>query len=238
MGEFQGNTFDQLLSECNEALQSKWCDHRSVCLYAISAFDIYLTSKTKSLESKYFKIQDRLNSVTDSLIKKLRVNTKPAMEKGNQAFQRQAEINEEPRMESNEVKIDEDFYLGKYPVTQQQWKSVMGNNPSYFKGESLPVEKVSHDDVQAFIQKLNTLCGKQHYRLPTEEEWEYACRSGSTLAYFFGDSARQLGEYAWYGLNSGKITHPVGKKMPNEWGVYDMTGNVWEWTGVGMIVVV
>ena len=135
------------------------------------------------------------------------------------------------RMKSNEVKIDQDFYLGKYPVTQQQWKSVMGNNPSYFNGESLPVEKVSHDDVQAFIQKLNTLCGKQHYRLPTEEEWEYACRSGSTLAYFFGDSARHLGEYAWYGLNSGNITHPVGKKMPNEWGLYDMTGNVWEWTG-------
>ena len=135
------------------------------------------------------------------------------------------------RMESNEVKIDQDFYLGKYPVTQQQWKSVMGNNPSYFKGESLPVEKVSHDDVQAFIQKLNTLSGKQHYRLPTEAEWEYACRAESSLAYFFGDSARLLGKYAWYGPNSGKKTHPVGKKSSNEWGLYDMTGNVWEWTG-------
>lgn len=76
MGDFQENPFDQLLSECNEALQSKWCDHRPVCLYAISAFDIYLTSKTKSLESKYFKIQDRLNSVTDSLTKKLLVKHK------------------------------------------------------------------------------------------------------------------------------------------------------------------
>ncbi|MEI7825147.1 MAG: formylglycine-generating enzyme family protein [Chlorobiaceae bacterium] len=134
------------------------------------------------------------------------------------------------RMQSDEVKIDQDFYLGKYPVTQQQWEAVMGNNPSHFKGDSLPVENVSWDDAQMFIQKLNTLSGKQLYRLPTEAEWEYACRAGLTSLYFFGDDENQLGAYAWYNGNSGQTTHPVGQKKPNEWGLYDMAGNVWEWT--------
>ena len=122
------------------------------------------------------------------------------------------------------------YYLGKYLVTQQQWKSVMGNNPSNFRGGSLPVETVSFDDAQIFIQKLNTLSGKQLYRLPTEVEWEYACRAGSYSPYYFSDDASQLGEYAWFTGNSGNTTHPVGQKKPNEWGLYDMLGNVWEWT--------
>ncbi len=130
----------------------------------------------------------------------------------------------------NGGKIDPDFYLGKYPVTQQQWEAVMGNNPSHFKGGSLPVETVSFDDAQIFIQKLNQLSGKKLYRLPTEEEWEYACRAGSTSEYYFGDDESQLGEYAWYNGNSGQTTHPVGQKKPNEWGLYDMAGNVFEWT--------
>ena len=134
------------------------------------------------------------------------------------------------RMQSNEVKIDQAFYLGKYPVTQQQWEAVMGNNPSNFKGGSLPVETVSWDDAQIFIQKLNQLSGKKNYRLPTEEEWEYACRAGATSEYYFGDDVSRLGEYAWYDGNSGATTHPVGQKKPNEWGLYDMAGNVWEWT--------
>ena len=134
------------------------------------------------------------------------------------------------KMESNEVKMDQDFYLGKYPVTQQQWEAEMGNNPSNFKGGSLPVETVSWDDAQIFIQKLNQLSGKKLYRLPTEAEWEYACRAGTTSEYYFGDDASQLGEYAWFGGNSGQTTHPVGQKKPNEWGLYDMAGNVWEWT--------
>ncbi len=133
------------------------------------------------------------------------------------------------KMESNEVKMDQDFYLGKYPVTQQQWEAVMGNNPSNFKGGSLPVETVSWDDAQIFIHKLNQLSGKKLYRLPTEAEWEYACRAGTTSEYYFGDDASQLGEYAWFGGNSGQTTHPVGQKKPNEWGLYDMAGNVWEW---------
>lgn len=133
------------------------------------------------------------------------------------------------RMGANDAKIDHDFYLGRYPVTQQQWQTVMGDNPSYFKGERLPVETVSWDDVQTFIKKLNTLTGNQLYRLPSEVEWEYACRAGSASAYYFGDDASSLGAYAWYDGNSGKTTHPVGEKKPNGWGLYDMAGNVWEW---------
>ena len=124
----------------------------------------------------------------------------------------------------------QDYYLGKYPVTQQQWEAVMGSNPSNFKGGNLPVEMVSWDDAQIFIQKLNQLSGKKHYRLSTEEEWEYACRAGSTSEYYFGDDESQLGEYAWYKDNSGATTHPVGQKKPNGWGLYDMAGNVFEWT--------
>jgi len=124
----------------------------------------------------------------------------------------------------------QEYYLGKYPVTQQQWEAVMGDNPSHFKGGTLPVETVSWDDAQLFIQKLNQLSGKKNYRLPTEEEWEYACRAGTTTEYYFGDDESQLGEYAWYDGNSGQTTHPVGQKKPNGWGLYDMAGNVWEWT--------
>ena len=125
---------------------------------------------------------------------------------------------------------EQDYYLGKYPVTQQQWEAVMGYNPSSFKGGSFPVETVSFDDAQLFIQKLNQLSGKKNYRLPTEAEWEYACRAGSTSEYFFGDDCSQLGQYAWYYHNSEQTTHPVGQKKQNEWGLYDMVGNVFEWT--------
>lgn len=134
------------------------------------------------------------------------------------------------RIGENTVKNNQDFYLGKYPVTQKQWEAVMGNNPSHFRGEILPVETISWDDVQTFIQKLNALSGKQLYRLPTQFEWEYACRAGSRSAYFFGDDEYRLDKYAWYSANSNETTHPVGQKKPNPWGLYDMPGNVWEWT--------
>jgi formylglycine-generating enzyme required for sulfatase activity len=129
----------------------------------------------------------------------------------------------------HKVKINNPFYLGIYPVTQREWKAVMDDNPSYFKGDDMPVEQVSWDDVQEFIKKLNEKEGTDRYRLPSEAEWEYACRVGTTSRYSFGDDESKLGDYAWYDDNSGDKTHPVGQKKPNSWGLYDMHGNVWEW---------
>jgi len=129
-----------------------------------------------------------------------------------------------------EVTIAKDFYLGKYPVTQAQWQAVMGNNPSHFKGDpNLPVESVSWDHCQQFLKKLNDEIGKKLFRLPTEAEWEYACRAGSTGDYCFGDDVNKLREYGWCRENSGSKTQPVGKLKPNAWGLYDVHGNVWEW---------
>jgi len=121
------------------------------------------------------------------------------------------------------------FKMQTTPVTQEQWEAVMGNNPSYFKGAYLPVEQVSWYDCQQFIQKLNQLDPGRGYRLPTEAEWEYACRAGTTTKYYTGDSESDLASAGWYEGNSDKRTHPVGEKVPNVFGLYDMHGNVWEW---------
>ncbi|GBO55765.1 hypothetical protein APA_3915 [Pseudanabaena sp. lw0831] len=135
---------------------------------------------------------------------------------------------EDERPQIKDVNIS-DFYMGKYEVTQAQWQAIMGNNPAKFKNNlQNPVESVSWDDAQEFCKKLSQKTGKE-FRLPSEAEWEYACRAGTTTAYSFGDNASLLGEYAWYGENSGSKTHPVGQKKPNPWGLYDMYGNVWEW---------
>ena len=127
-----------------------------------------------------------------------------------------------------EVCLD-DFYLGKYEVTQKQWELVMGSNPSRFKGGDRPVEQVSWSDVQRFISRLNDQSG-QKFRLPTETEWEYAARSSGKREKYAGTSQEiDLGQYAWYFLNSGSQTHAVGEKRRNDLGLYDMNGNVWEW---------
>jgi fructan beta-fructosidase len=131
----------------------------------------------------------------------------------------------------HKVNITKPFYLGNYEVTQEQWEKVMGGNPSQSKGAKSPVEKVSWDDCQKFLDKLNAKSGGQggKFVLPTEAQWEYACRAGSTTKYCFGDDENRLGEYAWFVANSEWKTHPVGEKKPNPWGLYDMHGNVWEW---------
>ena len=137
------------------------------------------------------------------------------------------------------VTLSRGFHLGTCPVTQAQWQTVMGSNPSRFEGDDLPVGGVLWNDCVAFCKRLGELAGNR-FRLPSEAEWEYACRAGSTTAYWFGDRASRggflglgredvLGRYAWYRANSGGQTKPVGLKRPNAWGLFDVHGGVWEW---------
>jgi formylglycine-generating enzyme required for sulfatase activity len=123
----------------------------------------------------------------------------------------------------------QEFYLGKYPITQAQYQKVMGENNSDFKGVNNPVECVSWNDAQEFCRRLSQLSGRK-YLLPNEAQWEYACRAGVTEEESsFGNDENQLKDYCWYNMNSERRTHPVGQKKPNNWGLYDMHGNVWEW---------
>jgi len=119
-----------------------------------------------------------------------------------------------------------EFWMGQFSVTQQQWQEVMGTNPSYFRnaGPKAPVEQVSWKDIQAFLAKVNTIQARWTVRLPTEAEWEYAARAGST-----GETYEPLDDIAWYGENGSHTTHPGGQKLPNAFGLYDMLGNVWQW---------
>ena len=154
-----------------------------------------------------------------------------------------AENDEKP---PHRVRITRPFYLGAYEVTRRQYRAVTGTDPSSFKdSDDLPVDQVSWNDAVAFSNKLSEMeglkpcyesggglrLGGDGYRLPTEAEWEYACRAGTTTRYSCGDEAARLGGFAWYRGNSERRTHPVGKKRPNAWGLYDMHGNVFEWCG-------
>jgi formylglycine-generating enzyme required for sulfatase activity len=142
----------------------------------------------------------------------------------------------------HKVTLTKGFWIGKYEVTQTQWQQVMGEKPTRFKGDNLPMERVSWNDCQEFITKLNALMKEKGlakdgvFRLPTEAQWEYACRAGTTsplhnnkeLSSTYG-VCHHLDEIGWYEKNSGRKTQPVGLKMPNAWGICDMSGNVWEW---------
>jgi formylglycine-generating enzyme required for sulfatase activity len=133
----------------------------------------------------------------------------------------------------HQVTLTKPFYIGVYEVTNAQWKQVMKNVPSRWKDDDRPVEQVSWNDAVQFCEKLSELPEERQlgrvYRLPSDAEWEYACRAGSTTRYSFGDDESSLGEYGWFNGNSGRETHPVGTKKPNAWGLFDMHGNVWEW---------
>ena len=146
------------------------------------------------------------------------------------------EDNEKP---AHEVTISRPFYMGKYEVTQEQYMQVMGTNPSLFKGPNLPVDAVWWGQAQEFCRKASEVAlslppparggGKGVVHLPTEAEWEYACRAGTETTYCSGDKEADLGRVAWYQGNSGNMAHPVGQKEPNRFGLYDMHGNVWQW---------
>jgi formylglycine-generating enzyme required for sulfatase activity len=127
------------------------------------------------------------------------------------------------------VAIANPFYLARYETTQQQWQAVMGTNPSEFKGAKNPVENVSWNDCRRFVDKLNERTRGAKFALPTEEQWEYACRAGTTTKWSSGDDETRVEQVAWFAKDSGRTTHPVGEKKPNAWGLYDMHGNVWEW---------
>jgi formylglycine-generating enzyme required for sulfatase activity len=130
------------------------------------------------------------------------------------------------------VVFDTGFWMSKYEITQKQWQDVTGSNPSTFKSENRPVEMVSWLDAQTFIAVLNTENPGEHFRLPSEAEWEYACRAGSNTRFYWGDDPTyaDVPNHAWFHDNSDLVTHDVGGKLPNAWGLHDMSGNVWEWT--------
>jgi formylglycine-generating enzyme required for sulfatase activity len=143
--------------------------------------------------------------------------------------------------DQHQVTISKDYYLGVTEITQGQYEKVMGTNPSYFQKQLIrdrdssmfPVDSISWEDAVGFCKKLSDLPEEKKagliYRLPTEAEWEYACRAGSITAYSFGENSKTLGDHAWFLSNSNNQTHPVGAKKPNAWGLYDMHGNAWEW---------
>jgi formylglycine-generating enzyme required for sulfatase activity len=130
----------------------------------------------------------------------------------------------------HKVCISKSFYIGESEITQKQWEDVMGNNPSKFKGKYRPVERVTWNDTQDFIEKLNEREKGAFFRLPTEAEWEYAARAGTQTAYSFGSDAKNSQDYAWFGNEGyGGDSHEVGQKKANPWGLVDIHGNVWEW---------
>ena len=144
-------------------------------------------------------------------------------------FMMGAEASRADEVPVTKVTLTRPFYFGKYEVTQEQWQSVMSTNPAYYKGTNLPVEQVSWNAAQGFLTNLQERVKGYRFRLPTEAEWEYACRAGTTTQYSFGDGDEALPEYGWFTGNGERKTHPVGEKKPNPWGLYDIHGNVWEW---------
>ncbi len=200
------------------------------------------TAKAKQIQEAWAKQLGVPVEITNSIGMKLVLIPPGEFMMGSPDLDKNAERWEKPQ---HHVRITKPFYLGVMEVTQEEYQRVMGTNPSYFSATGngkdklggqdttrFPLENVTWDDAAEFCRKVSQMPEEKTarwYRLPSEAQWEYACRAGSTTRYCFGDEESGLGEYAWYGANSNVTTHPVGGKKPNAWGLYDMHGNVWEW---------
>jgi formylglycine-generating enzyme required for sulfatase activity len=148
---------------------------------------------------------------------------------GASGYDPDADLNEKP---AHLVKL-KSFAIGKYPITRQQWLAITGLNlrkdlSYFFDFPNHPMEWIDFSNAQNFCQKLGAFTGKD-YQLPSEAQWEYACRAGTQSRFYWGNNAEEIGNHAWFVDNSGNISHQVGQKIPNAWGLYDVSGNIWEW---------
>ena len=197
---------------------------------ALQAYDSVESSGYSNIE--YFII-DTASTYTNSLGQEFNLIPAGTFSMGSPSGAVGGHYQERPQ---HQVTLTQPFYMQNTEVTQEQWEAVMGSNPSYFSGcPACPVEQVSWDDVQVFLGYMNAR-GEGTYDLPTEAQWEYAARAGSTTAFYNGGITEMgtgydpnLDAIGWYAYNSGSETHPVAQKTPNAWGLYDMSGNVWEW---------
>jgi formylglycine-generating enzyme required for sulfatase activity len=187
-------------------------------------------------DDSFFNVFDRLakeKRVTAiTIVEKRAFEFVPIIKKGQTAtFKMGSRTGADDEKPVHDVTLTRPFEIQKTEVTQFQYFMMMLKNPSYFRKNNMdrPVEMVSYDDAKKFIAKLNELDAEYTYRLPTEAEWEYASRGGVATGYSFGDDASKLKDYAWFEDNSGEQTHDVALKNPNQYGLYDMAGNVWEW---------
>jgi formylglycine-generating enzyme required for sulfatase activity/serine/threonine protein kinase len=222
----QGVGLERRLADAVKQAKSRDAVTPAEAIAILSLCRAYLNIVPKSARIAKLKAQcERLSSVTNSLGMKFRIMSPGSFMMG-QAYGEEDEV-------PHQVTLTRPFSIGVFLVTNAQWKHVMGTTPSHWQEDKGPVEQVSWDDAVAFCSKLSALPGERKagrvYRLPTEAEWEYACRAGATTMYSFGDDESSLGDHGWYDANSGNQTHPVGQKKPNPWGLYDMHGNVWEW---------
>ncbi len=222
----QGVSLQHRLAEAVKAAKAHDVVPPAEAVAILSLCRAYLAVMPKSDRIAKLKAQcERLSSVTNSIGMRLRL-VSPGMFTMGQAY---GEADETP----HKVTLTQPFAIGVYEVTNAEWNRVMGSVPSNWKEDNGPVEQVSWEDAVDFCTKLSALPAERKaglvYRLPTEAEWEYACRAGTTTSFSYGNDESWLSDHAWFDGNSNNQTHPVGQKPPNPWGLYDMHGNVWEW---------